>query len=182
MRFADHWGLVLTYGLVTLGLGVVLAVWPGETLRVCGVIIAIQLILTAVMRVVLAIAPGRLPSGDRVLLALTGALAMIVGLLCLRAPLQTLLALSIILGAWWLISGIVDIVRIAAAPKAAHRGLGLAMALISSLMGGFLLVNPELSLKVMVGVLCLWLIAVGILASAEALRMRAQQRMSDPSP
>ena len=52
----DHWGLLLTYGLVTIGLGVVLAAWPDETLKVVAILIGIQLIITGVFRIVLAIA------------------------------------------------------------------------------------------------------------------------------
>ena len=66
-RLVDHWGLVLTYGLVTIGLGLVLAVWPDETLKVLAILIGIQLIITGVFRMVLAVAStvtGRRRPGD----------------------------------------------------------------------------------------------------------------------
>ena len=43
----EHWGLLVGYGVVCLGLGLALAVWPGETLVVCAVIIAIQLLVAS---------------------------------------------------------------------------------------------------------------------------------------
>lgn len=50
---ADHWGLVLTYGVLTFGIGLVLAVWPGETLTVLAVLLAIELILMGSVRMLL---------------------------------------------------------------------------------------------------------------------------------
>ena len=50
---ADHWGLVLTYGLITVGFGLVLAVVarrdPQGRSRV---LIGIQLIITGVFRII----------------------------------------------------------------------------------------------------------------------------------
>lgn len=181
-RMADYWGLVFGYGVVTLGLGVVLAVWPDETLTVCAILIAIQLLIAGVMRLVMAIAAPGLTGGARTLLVVTGALALIVGLLCLRDPLQTLLVLGIIIGAWWLVSGVVDIVSAATSPGRPHRGWEVAMGVVSVLAGGFLLVNPELSLGVLVVVLCIWLVMIGILAIVEGLRLRSAQRTGGPAP
>lgn len=175
-RMAEYWGLVFGYGVVTLGLGVVLAVWPDETLTVCAVLIGIQLLIAGVMRLVMAIAAPGLTGGARTLLVVTGALALIVGLLCLRDPLQTLLVLGIIIGAWWLVSGVVDLVSAATSPGRPHRGWEVATGVVSVLAGGFLLVNPELSLGVLVVVLCIWLVMIGILAIVEGLRLRSAQR------
>jgi uncharacterized membrane protein HdeD (DUF308 family) len=173
---ADHWGLVLAYGVVTLGLGVVLAAWPGETLLVCAVLIAIQLIFSGAVRVVMAIAMGSAETGMRVLMGLTGALSLLVGLLCLRDPVQTVVVIGILLGAWWLISGVVDIIGAFLSPVPGRRGWDVVMGVVSILAGGFLLIDPRLSLGVLVVVICVWLFAIGLLAVATALRLRSVQR------
>ncbi|HET9422663.1 MAG TPA: HdeD family acid-resistance protein [Nocardioides sp.] len=175
-RLADHWGLVLAYGLVTLGLGIVLAVWPDETLLVCAVLIAIQLLISGVFRIVTAIAASGLDTALRVLSGLTGALALIVGLLFLRDPLQTVLVIGLILGAWWVATGVIDIIAALVAGTAGRVGWDIAGGVVSILVGGFLLVNPELSLGVLVFVICVWLIAVGLMAVVAALRLRAVAR------
>lgn len=175
-RLADHWGLVVAYGVITLGLGIVLAVWPGETLLVCAVLIAIQLLVTGAVRILRAIGAAGLSGGARMLHALTGALALIVGLLCLRDPLQTLLALGIILGAWWLVSGVMDVISVLTSSNTRHRLWEIAMGVVTALAGGFLLVNPELSLGLLVFVMCIWLVSVGILAVIEGMRVRSEQQ------
>jgi uncharacterized membrane protein HdeD (DUF308 family) len=172
-RLADHWGLVLAYGLVTLGLGIVLAVWPDETLLVCAVLIAIQLLVSGVFRIVTAIAASGLDTALRVLSGLTGALALIVGLLFLRDPLQTVLVIGLILGAWWVATGVIDIIAALVAGTPGRVGWDIAGGVVSILVGGFLLVNPELSLGVLVFMICVWLIAVGVMAVVAAMRLRS---------
>lgn len=179
---ADYWGLVLAYGLLTLGLGVALAVWPGETLKVCAVLIAIQLLVGGVLRLLTAVGARGLDAGVRVLIGLSGALALIVGLLCLRDPLQTLVALGIVLGAWWVVSGVIDVLGAIWSPTPGRRAGELLGGAVTLLAGGFLLINTELSLGVLVVVLCVWLIAMGVIAIGTALRLRSAHRSHHDAP
>jgi len=172
----DHWGLLLTYGLVTIGLGVVLAAWPDETLKVVAILIGIQLIITGVFRIVLAIASRSLDTSARALVGLFGALALVVGLLCLRDPVQTILAIGIILGVWWLAAGVIDMIGAIRDEGSTRRGWDLAMGAVTALLGLFLLINPELSLGVLVVVICVWLFAYGFLAVVAALMLRGADR------
>src|SRR6478609_7174302 len=86
---ADHWGIVLAYGLVTLGLGIALAVWPDASVTVFTVLLAIQLIIAGIFRIGSALSVSRNDGGVRALVGLSGGLALIVGLLILRDPLQS---------------------------------------------------------------------------------------------
>jgi uncharacterized membrane protein HdeD (DUF308 family) len=174
-RLVDHW-LVLTYGLVTIGLGLVLALWPDETPKVLAVLIGIQFILTGVFRLVLAVASRSLDGGARAVLGLFGALAVVLGLLCLRSPLQTILVISMILGVWWLAAGLVDIVGAIRSGESNRRGWDLGLGVLSALAGAFLLVSPEVSLGVLVIVVCLWLFSYGFIAVVAALVLRSEER------
>jgi uncharacterized membrane protein HdeD (DUF308 family) len=167
-RLADHWGLVLAYGVVTLGLGIVLAVWPGETLTVCAV-----LLVSGVFRIVTAIAASGLDTALRVLSGLTGALALIVGLLFLRDPLQTVLVIGLVIGAWWVAVGVIDIIGAFVSPTPGRTAWDIGGGVVSILVGGFLLVNPEVSLGVLVFVTCIWLIVLGLIAVVAAIRLRS---------
>jgi uncharacterized membrane protein HdeD (DUF308 family) len=175
---AEYWGLVLAYGVLTLGLGIALAVWPDETLKVCAILIGVQLLVGGVFRLVTAIGASALDAPVRVLIGLSGALALIVGMLCLREPLQTFLAIGLILGAWWVVSGVVDVLAALWSPTPGRRGWEIAGGVATLLAGGFLLVYTELSLRVFVVVLCAWLLVTGVVAVAGALRLRAER----PSP
>src|SRR5215210_1225288 len=84
-RLADHWGLVLTR-------------WPDQTLKVRAILIGIQLVITGVFRLVLAVASRHADGSTRSIPGMFGALALVLGLLCLRSPLQTVLVIGMILG------------------------------------------------------------------------------------
>jgi uncharacterized membrane protein HdeD (DUF308 family) len=184
---ADHWGLVLAYGLISLGLGLTLAVWPGETLTVVAVLIGVQFLVSGIFRVITAIAASALDTSVRVLLGVTGALAFIVGLLCLRDPLQTLVVIGLILGVWWVASGVIDIVGALVGGSAGQRAWEIFSGIVSILAGGFLLIDTKVTLGVLVLIVCIWLIVTGIFGIVSALRLRAQrthttQRASTPPP
>ena len=172
-RLADHWGLVLGYGLVTLGLGVVLIVWPDATLTVFAVILAIQLIVSGVLRVVLALASDSVSGGTRALVGLSGGLALVVGLLFLRDPLQTILVLALILGVWWIVAGVIDIIGAILTPGSTRRGWDVLAGVVGILAGGFLLVYTDISVRFLVVLASIWLMVVGALAVAEAFRLRS---------
>lgn len=177
-RLADHWGLVLGYGLVTLGLGISMLVWPDETIAVFAVLIAIQLILGGVVRIVQALGMSRFDIGMRGLVGLSGGISLVVGLLVLREPLQSVLVLGMILGVWWLVSGLIDIIGAIVSPGTGGRGWEIAIGVVSMLAGGFLIVYTDLSLKVLIVFVAIWLILAGLMATVAAFRLRSERAPS----
>ncbi|GAB3198201.1 hypothetical protein GCM10027062_11820 [Nocardioides hungaricus] len=166
---AEHWGLVLAYGLITLGLGVALIVWPDVSLAAFAVFLAIQLVVAGVVRIVQAL------SGDglRPLVGLSGGLALIVGLLVLRDPLQSVLVLTMVLGAFWVIAGVVDVLGAFVGADRADRGWEVLAGVLSIAVGAVLLVYTDFSVRVLVVVTSLWLILAGAIATWAAYRLRA---------
>lgn len=180
-RLADHWGLVLAYGLVTTGLGLVLALWPDATLVVLAFVLAIELIVTGVVRVVGAVASTQVEGGVRALLGLGGAVGVLVGLLLLRDPLQTLVALGLLLGAWWVVSGVIDLVSALVGAGRRGRVANLVMGLVSLAAGTYLVLNPEITLAALVVVCCVWLFGYGGMAVIVALQLRTVARSAPDS-
>jgi uncharacterized membrane protein HdeD (DUF308 family) len=174
-RLADHWGLVLAYGLITLGLGIALVVWPDATVTIFTVLLAIQLIVGGVFRIVTALGMSKYDGGMRVLVGLTGGIALVVGLLVLREPLQSVLVLGMILGVWWLIVGVIDVITAFVSPSSRGRGWDIAIGVISMLAGGFLLVYTDASLRFLVVFAGIWLILAGGLATVAAFRLRSER-------
>jgi uncharacterized membrane protein HdeD (DUF308 family) len=171
-RLGDHWGLVVGYGVVTIVLGLVLAVWPGETLVVLAVLFSIELMVSGIFQLINAFAAHTVDGGVRALLGLVGALSIIVALLCLRAPMQTVVVIGLLLGAWFVISGLIDVFT-ALFTDHGERGWRIFMGIVSVAVGAFLLVNPELSLGALVVVVAVWLFGYGAIAVVAGLRMRS---------
>jgi uncharacterized membrane protein HdeD (DUF308 family) len=181
-RLVDHWGLVLTYGLVTIGLGLVLVLWPEQTLKVLAILIGIQLVITGVFRLVLAVASRQADGSTRAIAGLFGALALVLGLLCLRSPLQTVLVIGMLLGVWWLAAGVIDIVGAIRSSESHRRGWDLALGALSAVAGGFLLLNPEVSLGVLVIVVAVWMFSYGFIAVVGAFVLRSQEKRTSAAP
>jgi len=169
---AEHWGLVLTYGLITLGLGIVLLVWPHASVTVFAVLLAIQLIVVGVVRIVQALSTDRRDGAARALIGLLGGIALIVGLLILRDPLQSVVVVTMILGAFWVIAGVIDLLQAFMGVEREGRGWDVLTGVLSILFGGFLIVDTEISLKVLVVLVGVWLVVVGIIATTAAFRLR----------
>ena len=102
------WWLVVFSGLSSLVLGVMLLVWPGRTLLVITVVVGIQLLFFGVGRLGGALfGSGR---SQRGMLLLSGLGGILVGLLALFRPNRTIDFLVILLGLYWVLSGLGDVV------------------------------------------------------------------------
>jgi uncharacterized membrane protein HdeD (DUF308 family) len=181
LRVADHWGLVLAYGLVTMALGVVLAVWPGSTLVVLAILFAVQLIVSGIIRMVSAVAASGLDGTVRTLLGLTGAFGLLIGLLCLRSPLQTLTAIGLLVGIYWLVTGLVDVMNAILGTGDRGRLWNAVLGLLSIIAGVYLLLNPAISLAALVILGCVWLFGYGFIAIVAALSMRSASKRQQSS-
>jgi uncharacterized membrane protein HdeD (DUF308 family) len=172
-RIGRHWGWVLAFGIITLGLGVLALVWPGRTLVVVAVLFGIQLIVMGIFRFAAAFASDDRSGGSRVLLALLGVLSLIIGLYAVRHILITLLALALLLGIFWIVSGAVEVFMALSHREMRHRGWNVVMGVISVLAGIVVLAYPGISLLVLAVVLGIWLIVFGAMQVGLAFRIRS---------
>jgi uncharacterized membrane protein HdeD (DUF308 family) len=171
-RLGRHWGWVLAYGILTLLAGIGVLVWPGETLLVLAVLFGVQLIVSGIFRFVAALASDDLTGGTRVLLALLGVLSIIIGLWAVRHVLITLLALTVFLGIYWIVSGVIDVFATIAHREMPGRGWSAVMGILSALAGIIVLAYPGLTLLGLAVILGIWLLVFGIMEITAAVRIR----------
>jgi uncharacterized membrane protein HdeD (DUF308 family) len=180
----EAWGLVLTLGIVTASCGLVLALWPEATLRILAVVVAVQLLLTGLAGIVGAVAGGDVDRGVRALVVLSGILSVLLGLVLLRAPQQTVAVVGLLLGLWWVLAGLVDLVTAFArdADPSRSRWWSVAVGLFTTAAGAFLVLNPEASFALLVIVVQVWLLGYGLIMIVAALSMRSASRAPHPAP
>src|ERR1700743_2173158 len=167
-----HWGWVLAYGILTLLAGIGVLVWPGETLLVLAVLFGVQLIVSGIFRFVAALASDDLTGGTRVLLALLGVLSIIIGLWAVRHVLITLLALTVFLGIYWIVSGVIDIFAAISHREMPARGWSAVMGILSALARLIVLAYPRLNLFGLAVILGIWLLVFGAVEIPAAVRIR----------
>jgi uncharacterized membrane protein HdeD (DUF308 family) len=159
-----HWGLVVALGILSVVAGLAMLVWPQETVLVIAVIIGIQLIVNGIVRVVQSFAVDDASGGERVLLALLGIFSILVGVLCLRNILQTVAALAILVGIFWLVAGIIDVIG-GLSPGPVHgRGWRLLTGALGIIASIAVLAYPGISLAALVALFGIWLLLYGALA------------------
>ena len=172
-RVGRHWGWVLAFGIITVLLGIIALAWPGRTLLVVAVLFGAQLIVMGIFRFVNAIASEDLTSGNRALLALLGALSLIIGLYAVRHVLVTLVALALLLGIFWIVSGAVELFMVLSHQGMDQRGWNAIMAVISVVAGIVVLAYPDISLLVLAVLLSIWLVIFGVMEISIAVRIRS---------
>lgn len=175
-RFGAHWGALLTLGAAMVALGVLALAMPGATLLALTVIVAVQLFVNGVFEIVQAFRSDEAGAGARTLYAVLGALSILVGLLVLRSPLQTLLVIGLLLGAWWLVIGVGEVVTAVSRGRQPDRWWRLLMGLLSVAAGIVVLLQPGISLLVLEVVMAVWLLAYGVMAAVAAFSLRAHAR------
>jgi uncharacterized membrane protein HdeD (DUF308 family) len=172
-RVGRHWGWVLAFGIITVLLGIIALAWPGRTLLVVAVLFGAQLIVMGIFRFVNAIAAEDLTSGNRALLALLGVLSLIIGLYAVRHVLVTLVALALLLGIFWIVSGAVELFMVLSHQGMNQRGWNAIMAVISVVAGIIVLAYPDISLLVLAVLLSIWLVIFGVMEISIAVRIRS---------
>jgi uncharacterized membrane protein HdeD (DUF308 family) len=172
-RVGRHWVWALAFGLVTLLIGIAALAWPNRTLLVVAVLFGIQLIVMGMFQFARAIASDDLTGATRALLALLGLLSLIIGLYAVRHILLTLVALALLLGIFWIVSGAMELFVALSHRQMSHRGWNALMGFISTLAGIVVLVYPGISLLTLAIVLSVWLIVFGVMQIMVAFQIRS---------
>jgi uncharacterized membrane protein HdeD (DUF308 family) len=84
---------------------------------------------------------------------------------------QTLVLTTVLVGAWWIVRGVIDVVT-AATDSGAYRAWSVVSGLISVIAGIYVMVNPGISLLVFIRVTALWMIISGAALVIAAFMLR----------
>jgi uncharacterized membrane protein HdeD (DUF308 family) len=166
-RVAKNWWLFLILGLVTAVAGILAIVYPDITLLALGIFAGVSLLMIGVMEIVDAIAGS---PDSRALTAIVGVLSLLAGLVCLRRPGESLLALVIVLGFWLIIEGVVRFIGSFAVLE--DRALLMGLAILDIILGILILALPKLSLVTLAILFAISLLARGVFAIITAFRLR----------
>ena len=160
-------------GIASVVVGVIMLIWPKETLTVVAVLIGIALVVAGVLRLMDGFTSHEASGGKRVVSVVIGLLGVILGLYCIRHYHFTITALAIITGLFWFIHGVADISVGLFLGRFPGRGFTLVTGVLSLCAGIIVLFWPTISIIVLVAVTGAWLIIYGLLAAALGFRLRS---------
>jgi uncharacterized membrane protein HdeD (DUF308 family) len=172
-RFGGGWPWVAAFGVATVLAGIIAVLWPGGTLVVVAIVFAVQLILAGVYRFAFAFTiPGE-AGWLRALMALVAILSFILGLYLLGHLSLTLLALAVILGAYWIAQGAVELFVAIGHPELSGRAWTIVSGILSVVAGAVVIVYPFASLYFLTLVLGFWLVIFGATLVARGIAIRS---------
>jgi uncharacterized membrane protein HdeD (DUF308 family) len=163
---------VLLFGLVTLALGIVITFRPGGTVRVLAIIFGIWLLGLGVFWIILAIAERGDTGGIRFGMVILGLLAVLIGLLVLHHPFETVAVLGFIIGAFWVVGGLALLIAGFSHEAEGRRTRLIVPGLVYALTGIVCLVYPGLSLTILAVILGVGLIVSGVIEMVLAFQIR----------
>ena len=168
--FGRSWGWILFFGIMTLIAGILTVAWPGRTVLVIAVLFGLQLFIGGIFRLVIAFTDEA--AGHRVAYTLIGIFAIVVGILCLRHIFQTVAALALILGVFWVVSGIMDFFTGVFVRDMPRRGWVIFTGILGFVAGLIVLFQPAISLVTLAWVLGIWLIIYGTMEIVASFSVR----------
>ena len=169
LQLAREWPAVFVMGLITLGLGIVVISWPQETLTVISVLIGLQILIYGIYRLITAFAHDTISPGWT---GFVGVIGIIVGIVVLRHPFQTVAVLAVLLGVVWIIGGIIEFIGSIADGSSDHRWLGVFGGLLSIAAGVIVVVWPAPTVTVVAWISGLYLIVFGLFICVSAFQLR----------
>lgn len=155
-------------GILTLGLGIALLVWPGRTLAVGTAMIGIYLVIAGIARLAMGIFSRGLSGGHRTLGILMGLLLILAGVVALRNLTATTAVLLVIaaitVGFGWIIEGVMALVE----SRGTSRGWGIFFGIVSILAGLTVIVIPGWSASVFILLTAVMFIVLGVVGVIRA--------------
>ena len=169
---ADHWGLVAAMGVASIVLGLLAMFYPGVTIVTIGIFFAAWLFVSGAYEVVTSFTRDG-DTGGRVLHALIGVLAVIVGFALLRTPFQSVEVFIFVLGIFWLIQGIMTFIAAFAVKQG--RNWRLFSGILGILAGIIILVYPITSAVTLAFIGGIWLLILGVTQVIAGSQLRRAQ-------
>jgi uncharacterized membrane protein HdeD (DUF308 family) len=163
-------GVFIFAGVVSVIAGLLAIFVPGPTLVFLAIVIGFNLIVVSIVGLVGLIVDDDAEQGSKVTSGLVCALALVAGIIVIRHPDDSVLALVMAIGIWFVIAGIFSLVT---APFAdAGRAWHALWALAEIALGVVILALPDVSVKTLAVLAGIGFCVRGVVYVAEGMAMR----------
>jgi uncharacterized membrane protein HdeD (DUF308 family) len=165
-RKTSMWLLALR-GVIAIVFGVLAILWPGVTLVALALLFGAYVLVNGVITIVAAF--RRQPdAARRTAMVISGLLGVAAGVIALVWPAITALALVVIVGAWAVVTGMLEIW---AATRLPGQWLPLVVGIATMVIGILVLVRPGIGAVALALTVGVYAIIAGVLMLAESWRI-----------
>ncbi len=175
-QIARNWWMFALLGVVCVATGIAAIVWPDITLLALGIIFGIYLLIAAIIEIIDAIFG---PPGGRAISAILGIVALIAGVICIRRPGESLLAIVIVVGVYLIAEGVIRVVR--AIDVREGRGWAILLGLLDAIVGIVILAWPGIGLVTLAILFAVTMLVRGIFAIVVGFKLRGLRHEEPPS-
>jgi len=169
-QLGRSWGLVLTFGILSVLLGLFAIFLTGPTIVTVAILFAIQLFISGIFAIMRAFAHD-VDTGGRILSLIIGILGVIVGFALLREPFQSVIVIAFVIGIYWVAHGIIELVG--AFSNKEGRNWAIFLGIVSIIAGFIILEYPIASIATLALVVGIWLVILGGMEIFAALQLRS---------
>jgi len=171
------WKSVLSLGVLTLIVGAAVLVWPGQSIVAAGILFVVYLLASGVAQVIAAFAVDS-SAPSRILLFISGALSIALGVFALRyyddGAAVWLLALWI--GVGFMFQGVSETVLAISFKELPERGWYIFVGVLTMIAGVVMLAWPISSIVVLSIIAGLWLVVIGTTEIVWAVNVRSEAK------
>jgi uncharacterized membrane protein HdeD (DUF308 family) len=168
------WKSTLAQGVLTLVVGAAVLVWPGQSIVVAGVLFGVYLLASGIAQVVAAFTVYA-PAASRVLLFISGALSIVLGVFAFRDfnDGAAVWLLTLWIGIGFIFQGVSSSALAISLPKMPDRGWYVFLGVLTVIAGMVVLVWPISSIVVLAIFAGVWLVVIGAVEIVWALSARS---------
>jgi uncharacterized membrane protein HdeD (DUF308 family) len=176
------WIYTLVSGLLSVILGVLVTLKPGNAVWVAAIFLGAYLLVSGIAQVIFAFSL-HVSAGGRVMLFISGAASLILAVLAFKdlgdeSPMAILL-LAIWIAVAFIFRGVSTAVTAISDPGMPGRGWAIFFGVISILAGIVVMASPIDSLVLLAWVVGIWLIVMGVFEIASAFSIRQGSKKVD---
>ncbi len=170
-----HWWQVAVRGLIALLFGIILLAWPGVSLFIFAILFGAFAFVDGIFTLVAAV-NYKARAGQRTWLFVRGILGIIVGIITFFWPAITELALVLLIGAWALVAGIMELnFAFRAVRETGAKWLFAVSGILSIILGILLLVSPIAAIIAVIWIIGAYAVIVGIVLIILGFRLRSSK-------
>ena len=168
------WKSVLSLGILTLIVGAAVLLWPGQSIGAAGILFVVYLLASGIAQVIAAFTVHS-PAASRVLLFISGALSIALGVFAFRdfndGAAVWLLALWI--GVGFMLQGVTETVLAISFKELPERGWYIFVGVLTMIAGVVMLGWPISSIVVLAIIAGVWLVVIGTTEIVWAANVRS---------
>ncbi len=164
------WWLLALLGVLSVGAGILLIVWPGPTITTIATVIGLFMIATGIVKFFVALAHAW--SSERWLMVLSAMVSIVTGTIIVKSPQLTIAIIVVIAAIFWMVAGMVDLFRGLSDRDLPDRAPRIVLGAVTILFALVMLAWPAVTVAVFAMMMGIYVAIFGILEIMAALKLR----------